>query len=182
MQLNIHNLDTEQSFWQTYPEFKVVEPFKSLFLGDKSKGQKNSSQLCWFIAICYAPLSSFAKKPKDGKDGVHAIVAEDFLEDKEYYSKNQVILSALIPAFLELVMTPMERQLRMFERKLEEREAFIRDTPYDVENWKKMDDALGATEKMWAQYKTLQEKLSQESEEGTTWGDQEESATEKGLI
>ncbi|MDO7847614.1 hypothetical protein Q5H92_14695 [Hymenobacter sp. M29] len=181
MRIDINSLDIEQNFWSLYPEFKAVEPFKSLYTKDKGK-KEESSKVMWFVALCYHPTSSLSKLPKDGKDGSYSIVSEDYMEDSGFVKKQGKVLDTLIPRFQDICLTPMERQLAMFEAKLNEREGFLRDTPYDVTNWDKLDKALAGTASINTTYKTLLTKLSQESEGGTTWGDQEESATERGDI
>ena len=48
----VSKFDYNRNFWDYNPQFKAIEPFKSLFIHDKSKGKDDSSLRLWAIALC----------------------------------------------------------------------------------------------------------------------------------
>lgn len=79
------------------------------------------------------------------------------------------------------MLTKPKRLLAGWERKLEERDAFMHSLPYNEDTYEMLDKMMANTAKMWDQYLTILKKTESEVET-TTQGDMELSLSQKGLI
>ncbi len=69
-----------------------------------------------------------------------------------------------------------------WRKKLEEREEFIKSTPYNAETFELLEKLLGNSKKIWDQYLAAEKETQKSANEGSVEGNIQESATELGLI
>ena len=149
--------NTDINFWEQWPELKVAGPFKKIYTSDKTRGKSSSSKLSWCIVLIWDKKSKSSNKAK-------------VTELKEWYLKCNETLAM--------------RTLRGILEKLEERDKFLRNTPYDdpvsefnenygVSDWAKridtIDKMLANTDKIYTLYdkaRTVVEKEEQSSTKG----------------
>ena len=180
----MNNLNTDISFWEEYPELKVAGPFKTLYTSDKSRGKGSSSKLAWCIALIWDKKSKFFNFPEEGKDGKINLIFTEYYDDIKYYKANKAKIEELKEWYLRSGETVAMRTLRGILDKLEERDRFLRNTPYDapggdfdetngVSEWAKridtIDKMLANTDKVYTLYdkaRTIVEKEEQSSTKG----------------
>ena len=166
----LNNLDTDISFWELYPEFKVINPFKDFYIKDKSKLKKDSSTMMWFIALCYSKSSKFSRLQIDGIDGKHYVVGLDYCNNKNYYEENKIVLDEAIEMFITITYTPLERHLKTWEDLLDKRTAFLKKQEYDLGNYDDLDKMAIGTDKVYSTIKRIQEELNKEDINGVGKG------------
>ena len=178
------NLNTDINFWEEYPELKAAGPFKKLYTSDKSRGKGSSSKLAWAIALIWDRGSKYYNFPEEGKDGKIFLIFDDFFGDFKYYTANKEKIEELKDWYLRAGETIAMRTLRGILDKLEERDKFLRKTPYDapspefdetygVSEWAKridtIDKMLANTDKIYTLYdkaRTVVEKEEQSHSKG----------------
>lgn len=166
----VDNFSTDMNFWDLYPEFKITNPFKEIYKKDKSKGRGNSSTFMWFIALCYSKASKYRNLAKDGIDGKHYVIGEDFCGDKNYYSKYRDELDSAIEAFIKLQYSPLERHLMTWDDLLDKRTAFLKEQSYDFTNFDELDKMAVGTDKVFSTIKKIWEDISKEDTAGVGKG------------
>ena len=164
--MTLNSLDTDISFWELYPEFKVINPFKDIYLNDKSKSKTTSSKLMWFVALCYSKSSKFSRLQIDGIDGKHYVVGLDYCNNPNYYEDNKEILDSVIDMFLQITYTPLERHLKTWEDLLDKRTSFLKTQQYDLGNYEDLDKMAIGTDKVYSTIKKIQEELNKEDING----------------
>lgn len=159
------NFDIEKHFWREYPQFKILSPFKELYKVDKSRDKVHSSQKMWAIAfICdpsknnpYRNLSEADKK---------ILLAQDWLKDSSYDWSE---LEECVKFYNKCLLTPEQKSIIAWKEKMEERDTFLTNTKYTLENGDKLDKIVANTPKLYDQLKQLETKL--EHSEGETEDD-----------
>ena len=164
--------NTDINFWEQWPELKVAGPFKKIYTSDKTRGKSSSSKLSWCIVLIW-----------DKKSKLNLIFTE-YYGDSKYYSSNKAKVTELKEWYLKCNETLAMRTLRGILEKLEERDKFLRNTPYDdpvsefnenygVSDWAKridtIDKMLANTDKIYTLYdkaRTVVEKEEQSSTKG----------------
>lgn len=179
----LDTFDPEVNFWEVHPQLKIPKPFADLYKADKTKGKSKSSNLMWAIAYVYHPKSKFYNLPLEQKQ---RIVAKDFLKDKNFDWSS---IDDEIKLFKELCMTPAERSLDNFYRKLLERDQFINTHPYDFEmitssktRAEVLDAMLSKTNSLYQTYSQILDQLYKEDADSKTEGGAVESASDAGEI
>lgn len=179
MKIEINSLDVEQNFWSLYPEFKAVEPFKSLYSKDKGKKEESNKQM-WFIALSFHP-SSILTQMEEGERLL--TVSRDFMGDKDYYKKGKKELDTLSQGFLRITTTALQRSLQANLKKVDARTKLVEDSVYDMTNWSEIDSMIKGSATLEKEVSAQKARILEEGESaGTARGDKETSATEKGLI
>lgn len=147
----------------------------SLFKEEKKA--KFPSKLMWGIYALVHPSSPYQNISED--EAKH-IVRTDILDDPSFdFGKPEIV--ELIDKFEKFYLSKSKKLLKNWERKLEERDKFISDLPYNEETYELLDKMMGATSRMWDQYIKIQKMVGSDSEEGV-YGDSELSLNERGLI
>jgi hypothetical protein len=154
------------SFWEVNQQFKVKQPFKSLYSDDKSKGKMDSSDMMWFIAFCYDRNSIFYNQPVDEK---HDVVGEDYCNDATYYINHKELLDVLIKAFLLIYETQAKRSLRLWETRMHKRDVFLDETDYSEDTYKMKEEMIKNSGSMYKEYERVLKELSIE-ESGSSEG------------
>lgn len=166
----VDNFNTDESFWDLYPEIKVTNPFKDIYDKDKSKGRKESSTFMWFIALCYSRASKYCKLAVDGIDGKHAVIGEDFCNNRNYYYDNKEDLDLCIEAFITLQYNALERHLKTWDDLLDKRTAFLKTQEYDLTTYDDLDKMAVGTKKVYDTIKSIWDELSKEDKNGVGKG------------
>lgn len=176
----IENFNTSMNFWTSNPNMLVVAKFKDLYDKDKSKNREDSSRLMWAISL-YCDLNDknpWRNMPDREKK---MLIKEDYLRDKKFDWEDKLIKD-LIHVYTELVLSVPEKALRNFNLKLIERQTFIDNTKYDMENADQLDKMMLNTSKIYSQYEEILHMFKEEKNSGKTKGGIKESASEQGLI
>jgi hypothetical protein len=188
-------LNTDNSFWDSFPDLKVAGKTKEVYTKDKSKGKKDSSKLMWFVALCYNPDSTFYKLPPEEK---HVLIGSDYMNDSKFYEKNEDTLESLIEFYQYLNESPARRSLREWNEKIIQRAKFIKNTDYSLDQYEQdeetgrgklvkgtaeqLDKMMESTKKIYDDYQRILESLENEEAGGTAKGGGEASLTDKGYI
>jgi hypothetical protein len=151
------NFDTDVSFWKTYPQFKVLDPFKELYKDDKSRDKANSSQKMWAIAFLCDPSKSNPYRNLSRKDKQH-LIARDFLKQENF---DWFTLKEVIAFYDKCLLTQEQKSLLAWKNKMEERDFFLANTPYTLENGKDLDTMLAKTKELYLHLKSLEDKVEQ---------------------
>jgi len=176
--------NTDINFWEQWPELKVAGPFKKIYTSDKTRGKSSSSKLSWCIVLIWDKKSKYYNMPETGKDSKVNLIFTEYYGDSKYYSSNKAKVTELKEWYLKCNETLAMRTLRGILEKLEERDKFLRNTPYDdpvsefnenygVSDWAKridtIDKMLANTDKIYTLYdkaRTVVEKEEQSSTKG----------------
>lgn len=177
MKIDINSLDIEQNFWSLYPEFKAIEPFKSLY--GKDKGTKEeSSKVMWFIAVGHHPSSAIHQMDLESK---YKLLSISYFKNANFPKANKKILDEGVPVFLEATLGSTQRQILKLEALLDKRGKFIETQEYDLTNFEDLDKMFAATDKIQGTFDKLRTKLAEEQEAGTARGSKNLSAGDMGL-
>ncbi len=147
----VDSYDEKINFWEEFPEYKI-HPIFGIFKRINSDAGllKNSSKFMWLMVLCYDRKSSFYAQPELEKWEANA---ENFFGDKDFVIKlldgkqdKKVLLfqeSLHLPVFIaefeKTLDTPIGLALRILEKKLAERTAFINITKYTMDWYEIMD-------------------------------------------
>lgn len=173
----VSKFEYSRNFWEYNTQFKATEPFKSLYVSDKSKGKERSSTSMWAIALCYDFDSQyFGMEEGQRKE----MIGQDVMEDKDFFDKDNI--KVLSEAYQTLTDTPARRQLRVWNKKLDEKNVFLKDIKYDKSNWKMIDEMLKANKELYDNYFKIEKQIMNESAADMVEGGAEESLIEKGIL
>lgn len=161
----ITTINPEYSFWELYPELKFIEEFEYIQKEYKAK----SSSVMWFIVMCFDLESKYYNLEFEDRT---QILSKDYLKDKNWYKDNKVKLSKAIDRFENFDTTP-QRQMRQLMETMEKRTQFLRENEYDLENYKKLDDMVANTEKLFKVFEVIEKQLNKEKGVGATKGGHE---------
>jgi len=163
-------IDHTTDFWEMYRDYKYVEPFKTLYNNDITKNHKYSSQVMWFIAMCYAKSSKFKNLSEvDTENNKFMIVSEIIFGDPKKFEKIDN-LETLKEAFIKFNYTAIERNLLMWDQLLDNRTNFLRSQSYDLSNFEDLDKMAANTAKVVDAIKKLKDELAKEEGSGTGKG------------
>jgi hypothetical protein len=177
----------KSNFWEDNPQFQLVNPFKRLYKGDKSRGKKDSSDLMWAIALIHHPKSDLYYV-----DGKELIIARDMLGIKDsdvdhFWERNR----ELVDFFVDMSLTQTEKSLMSWEKRMKQRDVFLSEQIYtfgwvDAEgneykdNTKSFDDMQSKTAKFYEEYFKIRKELMEE--ESVSKNKREKSSTAKGEL
>jgi len=170
------NFDTTANFWALNPQMKIL--FKDFFDGDKSKNKEMSSKVMWAVALL-VDTSDQNNLRNFLFDERKQLIAEDYLQDSKF---DWAAYDGLIDKYTEVNTSKAEKSLLIYERKLEERDSFIKTTKYDLENASQLDKIISSTKSIFDLISKLREDISKENTVGETKGSMVESASEKGQL
>jgi hypothetical protein len=159
----LSSFDITQDFHSTNPHIRVLLP--------QTEGMPSSH--IWGLFLFAHPDSKlFNETPTTRKQ-----LVTEFLKDPTFSFEDYL---PLLEDISNKVLTKAQRSLMIWEEKLHEREALMASVKYDLNNFEVVDKLITGTSKLWDQYDNIKKALMKE--EAKTFGDQEESASEKGLI
>jgi hypothetical protein len=166
------------NYWDVDNQLMTIEPFKSFYKKDSSKQKNYSSQHMWAVAFYIHPKSRINNYSSVEKQ---KIINDDISNIKLDWE----IIEKLIPEYIKLYSTQVQRSLEQWKFKLEERDEFLMNTKYSalgIEDAGKLDKLLSDTPKLFEQYAKIVESLKEEENKGINRGNRKESISEKKLI
>lgn len=170
------NYDLSKNFWELNPELTIPGPFAKLYKLDSSGKKSESSKIMWGIYLYIHPKSKF----KDlGESARRKLVIEDWLKDPKFRWDK---IETEVNTFKDLCLSRAQRFLIDWEKKLEERQSLIAQTPYDLSNAEDLDKMLARTDKLWDQYRQCLKDVEDEDTKGNVRGGAVESLGEQNLI
>ena len=171
----LEGFDTDVNFWKLHPQLKVPLPFASIYEEDKSKSKSKSSQIMWAIALLVDPDSKFSNISYPTRKD---IIAKDHLKDEKFdwdkYKEAMVY-------YERSLVSPAKRQLMVWNKKMDEKTLYLDTLTYE-DNADTIEGLLKTNVKLFEDYERLLKLVDKETNEGSTKGGAEESASEKGLI
>lgn len=121
----------ETSYWDVFPEHKTVKHLKDIYKADRSKEKNKSSKVMWYLVNTKDIDSDFYPMSyEDQKE----IVSDMVCLDVEKYLGGKEKLEELGDFFEFLIDTALSADVRSLERKMIERQQFIKITPYTVDH------------------------------------------------
>lgn len=175
MQTNIIDYwDVHGNFWELHPQVALDSVFKSLYMSDKSKGKKRSSQIMWAVAL-YADFGSLYRKldEKSRKD----LICKEYLEDEDYDWSSLELYIEQWKQFL----TPAQKQMLLWERFMLEKNAYLESLNY-AENADEIEKRLLSNKNLFEEYNRLIKTLAAEDAGGKVKGDAQESLMDQGTL
>lgn len=158
--------NVDSKFWNVDKELDILFKFE--------KDSKYDDKLMWAIFLYAHPKSKFYLLPD--KDKIE-IISTDYLES-QFNPTNYAIT---IDKLKKSVLTPIERTFVIWNSKFLEREKFLDETPYSSTTFQMLDRMMADTFQMKKQYDAIMAEFQKEKSD-KTFGDIEESLSEKGLI
>jgi hypothetical protein len=176
----LNNFDLDTNFWQVNPQFKLPKVFREFYDKDKSKGKAESSKIMWAIALLIDNSSENKFRNLQYSDR-EVLIAEDYLNNPKFNWKD-ITIQSIISEYIKLNTSKNERSLFIYEQKLEERDKFIHDTKYDIDNATQLDKIISSTKSIFDLIAKLRDEINKEESSGETKGSLIESASEQGLL
>lgn len=172
----LNNFDTKENFWKVNKQLVIPEEFENFRYNDRSRDKEESSKIMWAIALLLDPDSKFKRlRLQDRK----SLIAKDFLKNEKFqWDKYKDIINF----YEKLILTPAQRQLMIWEQKLDEKTELMAVTTYDLDNAEILEKLLASNSKLFAELERIKEQLEREDDSGIVQGGAEESASEKGDI
>jgi len=164
----LNSFDISANIW------KINKPLRYLFEDIKGmKFDEKSSKEFWALAMLYHSDSPYSEIST--KDALVAV--RSYLKDNKW----DPLKSKMREAFMRSVLTTAERSLLVQKQKIEERDAFLSNTPYSVDTCDFLEKILVNTKKVQDAYADALRRVLNEKEESTR-GAVQESAGELNLI
>ena len=171
----LEGFDTEANFWKLHPQLQIPQEFAAIYKEDKSKTKSKSSQIMWAIALLVDPDSKFANISFPTRKD---IISKDFLKNIKFdWDKYKDAMNF----YESSLITPAKRQLLVWNKKMDEKTRYLDVLTYE-ENADTIEGLLKTNVKLFEDYERLLKLVDKETNEGSTKGGGEESASEKGLI
>jgi len=193
----IKSFDTDENFWVANPQFKNIQPFKGLHNSDKSRNKATSSKTMWYVAqvVDTSKDNIFRNVPYDERISLLSI---DFMNDADFYDKNEDLLEKLIKTYHLLHTTPALKAMEEWDEKMVQRAKFIKTTAYTMDkyemdpakgtmvkipgNAKVLDDMMKNTAAIYNMYHQIMKSLAEEDEDQQVKGGQTLSLSDQGDI
>jgi len=181
----INKFDTNSNFWKMNPQFKILEPFKSLYIKDKTAGKKYTSKVMWAVAFLLDPSKDniYRNVPTDERK---ELICRDFLGysvskfDKyqnimDFYKKQVLSQAAKSLLVWEDIMTDREKTLKgMYKEALKNK---------DIDLIVELDKLLATTPKYYMDYDKIKKTFLEEEESNNRGkGNRVKSLTDTGEI
>ena len=145
----IDSFDLKSNFWEEFADYKINAIFGVFWKLNKNAGPKflqASSDFMWLLTMCYDRKSGFFPQPEKDKwevvsDNVfkNSSFMQELVEDTRSQAKTlkfaDIELVEYIAEFEKTIDTPIGLSLRLLEKKLAERTAFIGATEYSMDHY-----------------------------------------------
>lgn len=177
----IANFDTDANFWEMNPTFKILGKFAKFHTSDTSKGKNASSKVMWAVALYVDTSSENALHRLSSKDK-RDIISTDWIKDEKFKWNKYTYL---IDEYKRTQLTASKRSLAFFKEKMEERETFLKEVPYTLDNAKELDYIVANTDKLFSMIVKLEAQVDKEeslADGGDAKGGRKESAGERKEI
>jgi hypothetical protein len=170
---NINYEEFKDKFWDVNPEFKFIAPFDAFYKSSKEK--KRTSMIMWAIFLLTDLKSPKIRLRKDERE---EDIKKFFLEDENFsFEKYQDLLDA----YPKVVMTKIQRELKVWQDKIEERNKFLESVTYDMNTFEALDKMMKDSKAIWEAFGKIYKEYQEENIETRARGGREESFTEKLL-
>lgn len=182
--LNKSYVSTSILFWDTFPIFKTIGPFKKFFNSDKTKSKIFSSTVMWALTFICDRSSPFYEL--DYEDKIQ-VVFEDLLGSidttkKKWFIDSRDELNSLITQYLEITTSKLEKALLLHEKKFVERSKYLDTLEYANGDGEIIEKLLEKTSKIANELDEARKKLSAEKSKGTNKGNVRASLSDEGQI
>jgi len=152
MERLLDNFSIQNNFWKHSPQFLAIKAFRELHDDDK-KDKKRSSNIMWAIALLEHPESIMKELSEEDRK---ELIAKEYLLEPDFQWD---AVADLRERFSQLAVSKPLRSLRMWEKKLEERDEFISNTKYSMDTADSLDKIMANTERLYKHYKAIKEDL-----------------------
>lgn len=122
--------DATNNFWEEFPYMRRVPEFKKLYSTDRSDKKHKSSKCMWFLVLSYDIDSDFYDY--DTLDRLSTLEEVCILNCPEYMGDDY---ERLCVAFVDHIDNALSESVRELEAKLKERTAFMKSTPYRMDEY-----------------------------------------------
>lgn len=165
--------ELDGNFWDMHKHLLLVPTFSELYENDSSKGKKDSSQIMWAVALYCDSKSDYRELTESNKQ---EFIIEGYLKSK--WTKAD--LEPYMVAYLQF-NTPLERQLYLIERVIEEKNQYMSGLNY-ADNGDELEKRIKSNAALVEALDRVKLSLAEQSDEGVIKGGAEESAAETGEI
>jgi hypothetical protein len=174
----LNSYSGNDNFWVSNPQTLIHPVLKSLYDKDKSKKKEESSKimyaLCFYLDVSESNKVYGHVPPEDRK----VLIARQFLKDESFKWDKYLEETETLKT---LMLTPAQVSLFNFYNKLKQRDDFIRNTDYSIENSKELDAMMVNTKRIWDQYFVIMKEVSKEAST-VQKGGKNLSLSDKGAI
>lgn len=153
----ITRIDLKQDFFKMYPNLKIA--FREVI--SNFTHQEKLSKVMWTIVLLFHPISEYYELPFARR--VEHVLTK-YIKYNGDYDKFYATHKLAIETFKEFCVTKAQKALMNWEKKLEERDAFINSVPYNAETFEMLDKMMSSTDKMWTQYKKVLAEFEKEQD------------------
>lgn len=119
------------------PECLVIEPFKSLYEKDKSKGKTDSfkvMQYVWFYCAFKSPFFQHSATDR------HKLIIENIIKDSKFKVTDEV--KECMNLFEKIYTTPAMKLFRAVQESIVKMETFFKDVEYNEDTITKIQKAV----------------------------------------
>jgi hypothetical protein len=162
--MGIVNFEPLKNFWEMNPAFKGLKYAGELYVKDKSKNKKNSSDLMW--CICYVKDLDSPYRNISYSERVK-VVCDTRSVSLDYFLEN----SKVVEEYDKLNETAPMRALSIIDQKIDERNQFLDSLPYSSETAELIEKMMNNSAKIFEErekaFKIITKRMEQEKEGGT---------------
>lgn len=158
-------IDTNSSFWKTFPELKFVPGLGELYTQDKSKNKQRSSKIMWAVYMCEMPSSKLYNRPNKYEE-----VETRFMKGEKFtFADNENLVDSFRDSALseaELAITDWNDLMKLRRSNLRRlyTESIVNKQPdeIDTKSLMELDKMLAATPKLFDDYKKAKKDFEEE--------------------
>jgi hypothetical protein len=163
----------KHKFWEVNPEFKFVAPYDAFYTSITDK--KKTSMVMWAI---YLLCDINSPKIRLRLDEREEEIKTFFVKDPEFtFARYQ----RLIDAYPKVVLSKIQRELKVWHDKIEERNKFLESVTYDMNTFEALDKMMKDSKPIWEAFGKVYKEYQEENIETRARGGREESFSEKLL-
>jgi hypothetical protein len=143
----VDSFEEKVNFWEEFADYKINRVFGEFWKRNKNAGPRYleaSSKFMWLLAMCYDRKSSFFPQPEGdkwevvgdnlfGQPNLMLDLMEDMTSKPGLLKFADLDLIEYIAEFERTIDTPIGLSLRILEKKLNQRTAFINGTDYSMD-------------------------------------------------
>lgn len=160
------------SNFDIHSDFYSDPQIRSIF--NEEIENKVPSKVMWALMLFHHPDSKYYSQEAVSKK---QLIEQDYLKEPLAWEEYESTVSK-IERFL---MSKAKRFLKTWEDDFEERDAFMKSLPYDLDHYKVKEELMTSRLKQWQNYLDILKKVKEEDETRTR-GDIELSLMEKGIF
>jgi hypothetical protein len=165
--------DMKDKFWEVNPEFKFIPPYDAFYTSIKDK--KKTSMVMWAIyLLCDLKSPKIRLRLDEREEEIKTF----FIKDSEFtFTRYQ----ELIDAYPKVVLSKIQRELKVWHDKIEERNKFLESVTYDMNTFEALDKMMKDSKPIWEAFGKVYKEYQEENIETRARGGREESFSEKLL-